>query len=137
MSKEEQFSPHERNRYSQKEQAQIRKAFRRKHGCCNCLNEWDFDSCMEMGVCRYEPKPEPAYLRTKDRMPCARNGGKLCPYGNGSGTCFGFCIKGIMKEFRERKEKSKTEAVQRRRNRRRTAERSVHYEKEDKENEQH
>ncbi len=58
MSKGEQFSPHERKRYSQKEQAQIRKAFGRKHGCCNCLNEWDFGSCMEMGACRYEPKPE-------------------------------------------------------------------------------
>jgi hypothetical protein len=58
---------------------------------------------MEMGICRYDPKPEPAYLRTKDRKPCARNDGKLCPYENGSGTCFGFCIKEILKEHREKK----------------------------------
>lgn len=103
MSKVEQFSPYKRKRYSQTEQTKIRKEFRRRHGCCNCLNEWDFDSCMEMGICRYDPKPEPAYLRTKDRKPCARNDGKLCPYENGSGTCFGFCIKEILKEHREKK----------------------------------
>ncbi len=63
----------------------------------------DIDSCMEMEICRYDPKPEPAYLRTKNRKPCARNGGKLCPYENGSGTCFGFCIKEILKEHWEKK----------------------------------
>ena len=102
MSEVERFGPYESKRYSRLEQAQARRAFRRRYGCCNCLNEWDFDSCMEMGVCRYAPKPEPACLRTSDRVPCARNGGKLCPYENGSGTCFGFCIKEILQEHRER-----------------------------------
>ena len=58
MSKVEQFSPYKRKQYSRSEQTQIRKEFRRQHGCCNCLNEWDFDSCMENGICQYDPKPE-------------------------------------------------------------------------------
>ena len=43
MSEVEQFSPYKRRKYSMMEQTKIRKEFRRRHGCCNCLNEWDFD----------------------------------------------------------------------------------------------
>ena len=44
VSKVERFSPYKRKRYSQTEQTQIKKAFRRQHGCCNCLNEWVYMS---------------------------------------------------------------------------------------------
>ena len=36
---------------------------------------------------------------------CYRDEGGNCPYSNEVGTCFGFCMKEILKEQRERKQK--------------------------------
>ena len=34
---------------------------------------------------------------------CLAKDGKSCPYGNDVGTCFGYCWKEILNEFKEKK----------------------------------
>lgn len=36
---------------------------------------------------------------------CPKDSTGDCPYGNDAGMCFGFCMRDILKEFRERKRK--------------------------------
>lgn len=46
----------------------------------------------------------PEAVRVKNFLPCPKDDVGNCPYGNESGTCFGYCWKEILRDFYKAKE---------------------------------
>lgn len=86
---------------------QNRKEFRERHDCGNCLYFQRPRKCPAETVCPIETDLSHGMVRAAIGCPKDMEGG--CPYGNSAGTCFGFCIKRILKEMRRAKEKRNEE----------------------------
>lgn len=77
-----------------------KRQFRIAHNCYQCRLYKNPKRCMAEKICPLDVLGERA-LRRRRRCPKDNTGD--CPYGNGAGTCFGFCMREILKEQRERK----------------------------------
>ena len=73
------------------------KEFRKKHECKSCLYYSKFRTCIATLKCPLEMEIS---VIKKKKCPMDEDG--LCPYGNDVGTCFGYCIRTILKEYKER-----------------------------------
>lgn len=83
-----------------------KEAPRKKHRCLNCLYYEKPQQCFVSNHCPLEDdaEPEKQVQILKHRCPKDKIGN--CPYGNESGTCFGFCWQEILSEHRERKRRN-------------------------------
>lgn len=72
------------------------KEFREKHGCKSCLYYSKTKKCIAERNCPLEAD----IVIEKKKCPLDEDG--LCPYGNEAETCFGFCVRTILKEYREK-----------------------------------
>ena len=86
---------------------EIREEFRRKHDCESCLYFKRPKRCPAEKACPLDGKMSEGMIFAAIGCPKDTEGG--CPYGNSAGTCFGFCIKRILKEMRRAKEKRNEE----------------------------
>lgn len=77
------------------------KEFRKKHQCRLCFYYTKMKKCFANSNCPLEVNESDS--SEKKKCPLDEDG--TCPYGNGAGTCFGFCIKQILQEQKEGKKK--------------------------------
>lgn len=68
------------------------KEFRKKHNCKSCLYYKKTKRCVGLLVCPLEIEKEVE----KKRCPLDKDGN--CPYPNDAGTCFGFCVKDLLRK---------------------------------------
>lgn len=83
-----------------------REAFRKKYGCLDCFFHEKPRRCFATRDC---PLVEGGELRKREQLPKPRCPNDIqgdCPYGNETGTCFGFCWQEILSEHRERKHRN-------------------------------
>lgn len=73
------------------------KMFKAHYGCLDCLYKGQYKTCYGMKVCKVVDNPEIDNEATPDAGEC-----EDCPYGNAAGTCFGFCIRAILTEYRNK-----------------------------------
>lgn len=78
-----------------------KREFRKKHNCKSCLYYSKTRRCIAELVCPLEIDAE--VLEKVRTCPLEETG--ICPYKNGVGTCFGFCLKQLIKEQKEGKQK--------------------------------
>lgn len=71
--------------------------FKAHFGCHDCLYKDESRICFTNCECRVAGYPETGVAMKSDYGEC-----EGCPYGNGTGTCFGFCIRAILNEYRPR-----------------------------------
>lgn len=76
--------------------------FRIVHNCYQCRLYKNPKRCMAEKICPLDVLGEKALRRWRR---CSKDSTGDCPYGNGAGTCFGFCMREILQEQRERKQK--------------------------------
>jgi len=72
------------------------KKFRKKHNCKSCLHHKMMKKCEAIGRCPLDDNHE-ENKNQKKTCPLDETGN--CPYQNASGTCFGFCLKQLMKKM--------------------------------------
>lgn len=77
------------------------KEFRKKHNCKSCLYYSKMQRCIAEQICPLEIDID---IETRRRT-CPLDEKGTCPYRNELGTCFGFCMKAILREQEERKRK--------------------------------
>ena len=77
--------------------------FRAVNDCKHCYY-FQQRMCKAMGNCLMESMSL-AKNEEKYSLRCPRDLDGDCPYGNEVGTCFGFCMRDIVREMRERKRK--------------------------------
>lgn len=75
------------------------KAFRKKHNCKSCFYYTKMKRCVMTLECPLDVNTE----RSSTKKSCPLDIDGTCPYKNEAGTCFGFCMKEILREHRERK----------------------------------
>lgn len=75
------------------------KEFRKKHNCKSCLYYAKTKRCRAELVCPLDRE----YRIEVIKISCPLDVDGTCPYKNELGTCFGFCMKEIMREHEERK----------------------------------
>ena len=73
--------------------------FQKKHHCRLCFYYTKMKKCFANSNCPLEVNESDS--SEKKKCPLDEDG--TCPYGNGAGTCFGFCIKQILQEQKEGK----------------------------------
>ena len=89
--------------------SEVRK-FRKLHNCRHCRLYREPKRCMAENICPLDVLGIRANGNRIRRCPKDSTGD--CPYGNEAGMCFGFCMRDILKEFKERKRKhEQTEEV--------------------------
>lgn len=71
------------------------KKFRKKHNCKSCLYHKMMKKCEAIGRCPLEYNDKET---KKEKKKCPLDETGKCPYQNDSGTCFGFCLKELMKK---------------------------------------
>jgi hypothetical protein len=71
------------------------KKFKVFYDCLNCLYKDEYHFCFLNQECKVVDYPENGCKIYFDKEEC--NG---CPYGNEIGTCFGFCIRAILDEYK-------------------------------------
>ncbi len=82
------------------------KRFRSEHDCMSCIYFSKPRKCVAIDECLLEQgEDDEAEVQTKVR--CSKDEIGDCPYGNESGTCFGYCLQRIIKEHREKQKKAK------------------------------
>lgn len=72
------------------------KKFKARYGCLYCLYRNECHECFSHQKCMVADHPEIDYIVDSDRNECDG-----CPYGNETGTCFGFCIRAILYEHKK------------------------------------
>lgn len=77
-----------------------RKEFREVHDCLFCLY-YENKSCKAKKKCPMVVQEEKEKLKEVEKIRCPKDKEGNCPYGNESGTCFGFCWKNILKDYDE------------------------------------
>lgn len=77
------------------------KAHRKEHDCKCCKYYEKPRQCNGELHCLMEEELQISSDRRKAiiRLPCPHDKKGGCPYGNESGTCFGFCLQKILKEM--------------------------------------
>lgn len=78
----------------------IIKKFRKKHNCKSCLCHTKMKRCLAELVCPLDEDDKTKLTRKS----CPLDEDGTCPYKNEVGTCFGFCMKKVVKEHEERKQ---------------------------------
>ena len=73
------------------------KRFRRKHHCYDCDRYGKNGTCSGRDSCMFDVNDGHAALM---KGICPKDTTGHCPYGNESGTCFGFCIKKALEEVK-------------------------------------
>ncbi len=74
--------------------------FKEQHGCVQCLYKQSIANCFKLKKCFINTEKARAFISM-----CPKDDTGDCPYGNDAGTCFGFCMREIVQEHRERKRK--------------------------------
>ena len=69
--------------------------FKAHFGCHDCLYKDESHKCFTNSKCRVAGYPETRVTNKSDYEECDG-----CPYGNSAGTCFGFCIRAILNEYK-------------------------------------
>lgn len=69
--------------------------FKAHFGCQDCVCKDESHKCFSNSACEVEGYPETQITIEADYGEC-----EGCPYSNGTGTCFGFCIRAILNEYR-------------------------------------
>lgn len=77
------------------------KRFKAHYGCLDCLYKDECHECFSLNSCTIADNPEISEVIKPEKEEC-----EGCPYGNGSGTCFGFCIRAILNEYKRKKFKN-------------------------------
>lgn len=83
------------------------KSFREKHDCLYCLYFERPRRCFGKTQCPLEVGKEFEEKEVVLKIKCPRDKEGNCPYGNEVGTCFGFCMQQIVKEFKEERRSGK------------------------------
>lgn len=81
-----------------------KRKFRETHDCYHCRYH-NLKKCPAVKVCPLDMLGKAAFKRSEPK--CPRDETNDCPYGNSAGTCFGYCWREILQDFkraRERKE---------------------------------
>lgn len=68
------------------------KAFRKKHDCMLCLYYKKMKRCEGLLICPLEVES-----KKEKRKSCPLDVTGNCPYKNDAGTCFGFCVKNLLR----------------------------------------
>ena len=76
--------------------------FKELHGCAQCYYKQSIANCFKSRECFLSTKRDRTFIQ---RSMCPKDYTSDCPYGNDAGTCFGFCMREIIQEHRERKRK--------------------------------
>ncbi|MBO5424506.1 MAG: hypothetical protein J6A25_03250 [Lachnospiraceae bacterium] len=79
--------------------------YRNSHDCAYCLY-YRTDKCDSNFRCYLEEEQTMQHVvleAYRIKKGCLAKDGKSCPYGNDVGTCFGYCWKEILNEFKEKK----------------------------------
>ena len=77
------------------------KKFREIHHCRLCLYYTKMKTCFDTLSCPLEETT----TEHLNKRSCPLDEDGNCPYKNEVGTCFGFCVKRILQEQKERKQK--------------------------------
>lgn len=84
--------------------------FREEHECKYCLYFEKPRRCMAVDRCPMDEETVLKKTEEKVGIKCPKySGDKRCPYSNEAGTCFGFCTRDILEEFKNRNEKELTD----------------------------
>lgn len=78
------------------------KEFRIKHDCAHCYYYEKPRRCKGMDKC-YLEDDEAQEPEMGENHHCSRDKEGDCPYANEAGTCFGYCWKEILNEFKKKK----------------------------------
>ena len=81
------------------------KEFRKRNGCNSCLYSQNMKRCFMTLICPLMVKKEKVQIKRT----CPLDATGTCPYQNDAGTCFAFCWKEILKDYKEAKERHETE----------------------------
>ena len=77
-----------------------KRKFRETHDCYHCRYR-NQKQCPVVNSCPLDMKRK----TNKKRAPkCPRDETNDCPYGNDAGTCFGFCWREILRDFKKARE---------------------------------
>lgn len=76
--------------------------FREEHDCAHCFYYEKPRRCKAIDKC-FLDEDEVQNMDTEKKTRCSRDSEGTCPYGNEVGTCFGYCWKEILDEFKEKK----------------------------------
>ena len=85
---------------------EARKEFREEHDCQYCMY-FENKSCKANKKCPLDEQEEQEKHKKPEKPKCPKDKEGNCPYGNESGTCFGFCWKDILKEYEEKRRKAR------------------------------
>lgn len=86
-------------RYDKMEITKARSEFRIAHDCYYCLYWSRSNRCKAEKYCPLDHEGEMEIPRP---LTCSKDLEMTCPYGNEVGTCFGFCINGIITELKQK-----------------------------------
>lgn len=78
------------------------KEFRIKHDCAHCYYFEKPRRCKAMDKC-FLDEDEVQEQEVEVQPRCSRDKEGNCPYGNEVGTCFGYCWREILDEFKKKK----------------------------------
>ena len=78
-----------------------RRKFREANDCYHC-RYYNFKKCPAVKSCPLDMSGRLAFKRREPK--CPRDETDDCPYGNDAGTCFGFCWREILKDFKRARE---------------------------------
>lgn len=96
-------------RYGQINYRERAQSFREKHDCKYCLYYEKPRQCFETKKCPLESDGFFPEMKIPFVPTCSKDLEGICPYKNEVGTCFGPCLREIVKEYRARK-KNESEA---------------------------
>ncbi|MBP3234956.1 MAG: hypothetical protein J6M65_11115 [Eubacterium sp.] len=94
-------------RYEKIKKKEEIKQFRELHECKYCLYFDKPRRCMAIDSCPIEGEFETSKKEEKPVLKCPKyDQDKTCPYANETGTCFGYCVKEVMKEIKKNRSSS-------------------------------
>lgn len=96
-------------RYGQMSYLEREQNFREKYDCKYCLYYEKPRQCFETKKCPLDSDRSFSKIKVEFVPTCSKDLEGVCPYKNEVGTCFGPCLREIVKEYRTRK-KNESEA---------------------------
>ncbi len=86
-------------RYDKMEISRVRSEFRIAHDCYYCLYWSGANRCKAEKYCPLDDEGE---MEKPKLSTCSKDLEMSCPYGNEVGTCFGFCMREILMELKQK-----------------------------------
>ena len=77
-----------------------KRKFREAHDCYHCRYR-NLEQCPAVVSCPLEVTRK---INKRKAPKCPRDETNDCPYGNDAGTCFGFCWREILRDFKRERE---------------------------------